>query len=75
MVQVTAEEAKSQLPELIAEAVKGEAVFITEDGKQIVQIVPVRKTTRNRQAGSARGLIKMADDFDAPLEEFKEYIE
>ncbi len=28
---------------------------------------------RRRKAGSAEGLIKMSDDFDAPLEGFEEY--
>lgn len=28
---------------------------------------------KRRKAGSAEGLIKMSDDFDAPLEEFEEY--
>ncbi|GEM_PF-1994609 len=36
------------------------------------------KTTNNeskkrRKSGSAEGLIKMSDDFDAPLEDFEEY--
>jgi predicted DNA-binding antitoxin AbrB/MazE fold protein len=29
---------------------------------------------RQRTFGSARGLIKIADDFDAPLEDFREYM-
>lgn len=28
---------------------------------------------KRRKAGSAEGLIKMSDDFDAPLEGFEEY--
>ncbi len=28
---------------------------------------------KRRRAGSAEGLIKMSDDFDAPLEDFEEY--
>jgi len=28
---------------------------------------------KRRKAGSAEGLIKMADDFDAPLDDFEEY--
>ena len=28
---------------------------------------------KRRKAGSAAGLIKMSDDFDAPLEDFEEY--
>ncbi len=31
------------------------------------------KTNDRRQAGSARGLIVMADDFDTPLSDFAEY--
>lgn len=29
---------------------------------------------KNRKAGSAKGKFKLAPDFDAPLEDFKEYI-
>jgi Protein of unknown function (DUF2281) len=28
-----------------------------------------------RRPGSAKGMIHMADDFDAPLEDFQEYME
>lgn len=28
---------------------------------------------KRRKAGSAEGLIKMSDDFDAPLKDFEEY--
>ena len=28
---------------------------------------------RRRQAGSAKGLVTISDDFDEPLEDFKEY--
>ena len=40
--------------------------------KQSVQIEPA-PPRRKRQAGSAKGEIFMADDFDAPLEDFAEY--
>ena len=37
---------------------------------------PVKpKKTRAEMFGSLRGRYKMADDFDAPLEDFKEYME
>ncbi|MEG5139675.1 MULTISPECIES: DUF2281 domain-containing protein [unclassified Microcoleus] len=29
----------------------------------------------DRQPGSAKGMVCMSDDFDEPLEEFKEYME
>lgn len=34
---------------------------------------PKGGSKKRRQAGSAEGLIKMSDDFDAPLEDFEEY--
>lgn len=73
MVQVSAEEAKTQLPELIAEAIRGETIFIREGEHQLVQLVPVAEPQRRPQFGSARGLITMSDDFDEPLEDFAEY--
>lgn len=33
------------------------------------------ETLPPRHAGSAKGMINMTDDFDAPLDEFKEYME
>lgn len=30
--------------------------------------------TGKRKAGSAKGLIKMSEDFDAPLDDFKDYM-
>ena len=34
-----------------------------------------RTQTKKRQAGLAKGLIKMKDGFDEPLEDFKDYME
>jgi antitoxin (DNA-binding transcriptional repressor) of toxin-antitoxin stability system len=80
MIHVQLDDAKTQLPDLIDAAVRGETVLIeTEKGEQgahVVQLVAVaRQARRKRKAGSAKGLIAhMADDFDAPLEDFREYM-
>ena len=74
MVQLSAEEAKTRLTDLIAEAINGETVYITQNGQQVVQLVPVTQPERRPQFGSARGLITMSDDFDEPLEDFKDYM-
>ncbi|MEG4045362.1 DUF2281 domain-containing protein [Microcoleus sp. Pol17_C1] len=37
-------------------------------------VIP-KQAKPNRQAGSAKGMVWMSDDFDEPLEEFKEYME
>jgi antitoxin (DNA-binding transcriptional repressor) of toxin-antitoxin stability system len=75
MVQVTVEEAKDQLQNLIAEAINGETIVITQDGQQAVQLVPTSVANGSKQPrkpGSAKGMIQMSEDFDAPLEDFKE---
>ena len=75
MQQVTVDEAKAHLIDLIDAAVAGEEVLITRDGGLSVQLVPHVIRPCKRKFGSAKGLISMSPDFDAPLEEFKEYME
>ena len=74
MYQVKLDEARARLLTLINAAIEGENVFIFKDDQQVVQLVPVTPPLRHPQFGSAKGLIVMADDFDAPLEDFKEYM-
>lgn len=71
--QVDFEEAKTHLRDLIEAAIKGEQVFIKKDDLFGVQLVPQKLPRFERQFGSAKGLIEMADDFDAPLDDFREY--
>lgn len=75
MQQVHLEEASAHLAELIEAAVRGEVVLITTDTQQVIRLVPVTVTKPKRRFGSAKGLIHMSDDFDAPLEDFREYME
>lgn len=74
MYQVSLNEAKTRLLDLIEAALKGENVFIFREDRQMVQLVPVEPPKRQPQFGSAKGLIVMADDFDAPLADFDEYM-
>lgn len=80
MIQVTMDEAKERLPDLMGAAARGETVLIereADQSAQIVQLVAVQeKTKRKPKFGSAKGLIiYMADDFDAPLEDSRECME
>ena len=72
MHQVSLEEAKIQLPDLIDAAVGGEEVIIAKDPHHLVKLVPVSTKKPRPQFGSARGLITISDDFDEPLEDFEE---
>jgi len=75
MRQVTIEEAGSRLQELVEAAIQGEQILLTKDGTQTVQLVPVALRKRSPFFGSARGLVEIAEDFDAPLDDFKEYMQ
>jgi len=74
MYQVSLNEAKTRLLDLIEAALKGENVFIFREDRQMVQLVPVEPPKRQPQFGSAKGLIVMANDFDAPLPDFDAYM-
>jgi prevent-host-death family protein len=78
MPQVTLQEAETQLAGLIRAARNGEEVVITDHDQPVARIVSVAAAIterRPRRAGSGKGKFIMAPDFDAPLEEFKEYME
>jgi antitoxin (DNA-binding transcriptional repressor) of toxin-antitoxin stability system len=75
MHQVSIEEAKTTLPDLIEAAVGGDEVRIAKDDEHIVRLVPVSGMKPVPQFGSAKGLITMTEDFDAPLDDFDEYAE
>ena len=74
MHSVTFEEAQQLLPALVEEAIRGGEVVILRGGEPVVKLVPVKSPCRRPQFGSAKGLITMSDDFDAPLDDFAEYM-
>jgi prevent-host-death family protein len=63
-INVTMQQAKSDLPQLVARALEGEEVIITRAGKPVVRLEPVRA---KRVPGTARGMVTIGPDFDAPL--------
>ncbi len=73
MHQVNLKEAQTQLAELIEAAASGEEVVITRSDGTSFKIVPISTTKPRPKFGSAKGLVKMSDDFDEPLEDFEAY--
>ena len=71
--QVDYSEAKRRLRDLFEAAKRGETVLITDDDQKILQLIPVAKKKPSPKFGSAAGLVKIADDFDAPITDFAEY--
>ncbi len=74
MKEVTVQEATQHLGDLVSAAVGGEDVPLFRDDQAAVRLVPVFANGRP-EFGSVRGLIIMSDDFDAPIEDFREHIE
>jgi antitoxin (DNA-binding transcriptional repressor) of toxin-antitoxin stability system len=75
MSSVSLDEAQAKLPELLEQLEPGEEISITDHGRVLALRKKPERTSWPCKAGSARGKIRMASDFDAPLEEFKEYME
>ncbi|MBV9109106.1 MAG: prevent-host-death protein [Gemmatimonadetes bacterium] len=61
------------LLELVDEAARGGEIVLTRGGEAVAKIVPLRSARPPRVPGLARGLIHMADDFDATPEELKDF--
>jgi prevent-host-death family protein len=75
-IQVNIHEAKTNLSKLIQRALAGEEVIIARDNVPVVKLTPLLEEKPQRRAGGAAGVILyIADDFDAPLEDFAEYME
>jgi len=71
---VTIHEAKTNLSRLIQETLGGEEIWIAKGKKPLVKLIALEEARPARTPGTLPGLIlHMADDFDAPLEDFAEY--
>jgi len=68
-------EAKTHLSSLLERAARGEVFEITKHGKPLAKLGPPESRRKAPKAGFARRTFgKVADDFNAPLEDFKEYM-
>ena len=77
MTTITIQEAQAKLSELIHQLTPGEEVLITENDQPVARLtLTVPPAQKPRRPGTLRGtVLYMAHDFDAPLDEFKEYME
>ncbi|MFA5504550.1 MAG: type II toxin-antitoxin system Phd/YefM family antitoxin [Vulcanimicrobiota bacterium] len=75
MKQVNIHEAKTHLSRLIQDVLNGEEVVIARDNKPMVRLVLHESALPKRRPGRLPGLIlSMSEDFDAPLDDFMEYM-
>jgi prevent-host-death family protein len=78
MTTVSIQEAQAKLAELIQRLTPGEEVIITENDQPVARLLPAAGPPQRqpRRPGTLRGtVLYMAPDFDAPLEDCKEYME
>jgi antitoxin (DNA-binding transcriptional repressor) of toxin-antitoxin stability system len=75
VAQVSIHEAKTHLSKLIQRALEGEEIIIAKGKQPMVQLVVVPEMRQTRRVGGAQEVIlDMAEDFDAPLDDFAEYM-
>jgi prevent-host-death family protein len=77
MTSLSIQEAQAKLPDLVHGLTAGDEVVIVENNQPVARIVPATAQTQRplRRPGTLRGtVLYMAPDFDAPLEDFKEYM-
>ena len=73
-MNVTLEDAKIQLGELIAKVASGESVVITDHAKPVAQLVPAAPTKPTPRAGRAKGMLIINAEDDEHLKDFEEYM-
>ena len=66
MLTVNIHEARTHLPRLLEQAVKGEPFIIAKSGKPLVKVVPITEDdlAMQRKLGFMKGEILVPDDFD-----------
>ena len=67
-VEVNIHEATTQMSRLLTRVRGGEEIVITEAGEPVARVTPYGGKRKCRVPGLDRGLVKIADDFDAPLD-------
>ena len=77
MTTVSIQDAQSKLSELVRRLSPGDEVLITENNQPIARLLPLTTEPRQpRRLGTMRGtVLHVASDFDAPLEDFEEYMQ
>jgi prevent-host-death family protein len=70
---VNSYEAKTHLSQLIRQALEGERIVIARAGTPLVELKPYQEQKR-RAGGIWEGQVRMAEDFEEPLEDLEEAI-
>ena len=70
---VNIHEAKTRLSALVARAEAGEEIVISRANKPVARLVQVQSEPAQRRLGEAKGLVRIAPDFDELPEDLMEH--
>lgn len=73
MKRVNVAEAKARLSDLIETALRGEEVVISRRDVPLVRLTAIPTAKVRPRFGCLAGQIKIRDDFDEPLADFRPY--
>jgi prevent-host-death family protein len=62
-------DAKTNLSRIVDDVAAGAEVIIAKAGKPMARLVPIETQVRSKKLGLLKGKIKVADDFNAPLDD------
>ena len=68
MRQLNIYEAKTNFSQLVEQVSQGSSFIVAKSGKPLAKLIPLSFNNGNGfRFGTMRGMIKITDDFDAPL--------
>ncbi len=67
MLTINIHDAKTQLSRLVDRAAAGEEITIARAGKPVARLVPLAEVKPRIRLGTLAGVLRIPDDFDAPL--------
>lgn len=59
---------------IVDAAYSSEEVMVTKEDQTVVKLITTSPSNCRPKFGSAKGLVTISDDFDEPLEDFKDYM-
>jgi prevent-host-death family protein len=74
MHSVSIQQAKNEFDKLVSSVLEGEEIVLTDHKKPVVKMTPIGSVPPSSpKFGSAKGKIRMADDFNATPPDFEDY--
>jgi len=73
-MEISVADAKARFSEILKLAEAGETVVVTRHGKPVARLEAAQARPKLPRIGAFKGEIWMSDDFDAPLEGFRDYM-